>query len=305
VTTRRGIALLTVLWVLSVAGAIALTADSGGRDGLDAARHRVARTRAAWEAQGCAALALSQADALYRGADEGPDRTRVWLDLSQGELLSARAEYPDCEPTLESAGARFAINFATGDEIRAFLGAAVPPREVSGVADAVEDWLDEDDIVRGTGAEYAWYSARDRSPPRNGAFRAPEELLSVRGLEERVALAYLVSTDPAPIDILHARPEVLLTVPGFTNGLVSAIISRRAEGWRPTSLRDLSSIVDAGAAATFESRFVEAARATALEPSAWILTATVRSEHGLAERSEEWRVARRRSGLVVEGRRLW
>lgn len=50
------------------------------------------------------------------------------------------------------------------------------------IADALLDWIDEDDQVRQFGAERSYYSSRKLPGPRNGRIDRLEELLSVRGI---------------------------------------------------------------------------------------------------------------------------
>jgi len=50
------------------------------------------------------------------------------------------------------------------------------------IADAILDWIDEDDQVRQFGAERSYYSSRKLPGPRNGRIDRLEELLAVRGI---------------------------------------------------------------------------------------------------------------------------
>jgi DNA uptake protein ComE-like DNA-binding protein len=57
------------------------------------------------------------------------------------------------------------------------------PGMTEDVADAILDWLDEDDETREVGAEYDYYSSLDPPyAPKNGPFETVEELLLVRGV---------------------------------------------------------------------------------------------------------------------------
>jgi len=51
---RRGFALHVVLWIILVAGLVALVASVVGRDEFDAAANRLAMERAHWSAVACA-----------------------------------------------------------------------------------------------------------------------------------------------------------------------------------------------------------------------------------------------------------
>lgn len=50
------------------------------------------------------------------------------------------------------------------------------------IADAILDWIDQDDQVRQFGAERSYYSSRQLPGPRNGRIDRLEELLAVRGI---------------------------------------------------------------------------------------------------------------------------
>jgi type II secretory pathway component PulK len=74
---RRGVALLTVMWVLAALGTAAALGLRAVRDGAATAQARVGIMRARWRAEGCLALLRAALDrALRDGRDE------VWRDPS-------------------------------------------------------------------------------------------------------------------------------------------------------------------------------------------------------------------------------
>lgn len=303
-TPRPGVALLTVLWVLAVASALGLAAAAGGRSGVDAARFRLHSTEQSWRAYGCASLALGALDEQYRQAEDEARRS-LWASLDRAAAQLEQQAYSDCRVHLESANGRFDIANADEEALRRFIDAAASPGHAPALLDAFLDWQDADDVARPRGAESAWYLSHDRRPPSNRRIAVPEELRAIRGFDAYPRLMQLVTTTPSTIDILHAAPEVLSTIPGFSAGMTNAVLSRRAEGWRPADLRELTTIVDAVDGATFVARYVDAARVTTLEPSAWNITATVADASGLSTRTERWRIARQADGLHMEARLVW
>jgi type II secretory pathway pseudopilin PulG len=90
----------------------------------------------------------------------------------------------DAASSLQSAAAGALLGGATGDTSNPARGLLMAlPGMDEAVADAILDWLDEDDEAREFGAESAYYATLEPPyAPKNGPLDTVEELLRVRGV---------------------------------------------------------------------------------------------------------------------------
>lgn len=93
--------------------------------------------------------------------------------------------------------------------------------------DSLLDWVDPDNLVRLNGAE-----DNDGYKPANMLLRSIEELKRVRGWEEFTSRPdwdadFTLNTQTAQIDINWASRDVLLSLPGLTEGQVDRFLSLR------------------------------------------------------------------------------
>lgn len=279
--SRRGFALVAVLWVLTLAAGIGLSADSGGRDGFDASRNRTAQTAARFTAQGCAARIVAGIARLAVLDTAGVDAER-WsnLDATFAELP---ADLPlDCSARLESGEARADLNTIEEPALRTILESIGSGGDAARVAFAVVEWRNE-----------------------HGPFRAVEELLLVPGADGFSEALRELGVDVGRIDLLHASESVLLSLPGMVPGHARAIVDRRNSGWRPNDLRDLATLVPHAAAAQFIAAYSEFSLAAQLGPTTWVLTVTASAGRPSIARSEEWQLTRGATGIAVQRRRVW
>lgn len=130
---------------------------------------------------------------------------------------------------------RIPLNSVEPEVIRALLAhAGVDGMQLDELADAVEDWMDEDDSPRLHGAEREDYG--DGTPgPRNGPFRSLGEIAEVRGMTPAVLarIAPLISLTPRAdigvVDQRHASADVISIMnAGAVDGF-SALVNRREE----------------------------------------------------------------------------
>jgi type II secretory pathway component PulK len=160
-TSRRGFALLTVLWLVALLGGVTSGLLMLVRRQQRISANRGAIMRVQWAENAC--LAILQA--RYAGH---PDVRRVdSTDLGHGVW---------CRATVTDLAARVNLNLASGAMLRAVLGS-------DSLAAAVMDWRDADSMPEVLGAEWPWYAAHQRDGPRNAPFRSVNELVLVRGFE--------------------------------------------------------------------------------------------------------------------------
>jgi general secretion pathway protein K len=206
--TRRGFALLTVLWMLAALGTVAGAALAVARTGSMASGNRVALTRGSWAREACVQILLARyrRDPLLRALDT--------VDLGRGSW---------CRVEVENTAARLDLNFASPDALRAIVGN-------DSLTDALLDWRDGDDIQRPLGAEADWYRRERRRLPRNGPLADVAELRLIRGFDSITVdrLTPLLSTEGTKqVDLTAAPQEVLATLPGVSPEVVAVLMYRR------------------------------------------------------------------------------
>lgn len=103
---------------------------------------------------------------------------------SDGNLEGFRYGLSDESARLNLNTLLYADNWVPGGARQLLMGL---PLMTEDVADAILDWMDEDDEVREFGTEAAWYtSLAPPYAPKNGPMDSIEELLLVRGVTPRL-----------------------------------------------------------------------------------------------------------------------
>lgn len=265
---RRGFALLTVLWGLVLVASVAMTARVTGADAITASHNRVEAERGRWTTAGCLARLHSSLDARFSTGSDRLGRERIWqrLDLVLAERPSAVA----CTVRIEPVGVRLNVNRASASDLLSVFRAAGEWTRAEWLAAAVLDWRDEDGVIRPGGAEAEWYRRNSRFGPRNGLMRSREEILLVRGFDERPHLVELLGIEDSPLVLSHAPLSVLASVPGFTPPVLSHI-ERARDGQILRSLADLIPGLPPDGAQDLLAEFETASRAVQMQPEAWIL----------------------------------
>lgn len=100
---------------------------------------------------------------------------------------------------------------------RLLLVIGIPPRDASGLAAALVDWLDANDERETEGAETEWYAGQGRRyRVANGPLVDIDELQLVRGytadLTARLRSVAAALPDASPINVNTASPEVLSAI---------------------------------------------------------------------------------------------
>jgi type II secretory pathway component PulK len=137
---------------------------------------------------------------------------------------------------LQDARGLLNLNLAGDERIRRLLGVLDVPFEQRGpLADALADYIDEDDFRRLNGAEKREYLAEGLPPPRNDRLLTPYEARNVLGwsgqaqlwrpggLADLATTSLVVALNPAT-----APWQVLATLPGMSNDLAQKITAIRA-----------------------------------------------------------------------------
>jgi len=270
----RGVALVAVTMavaVLSVVGVeMAITATTGDRLAANA-------------------LAVVQAEALARS---GMAAARAALFDATGADAPDTLRAPWLRPLEPQAMGQGLVRVTVEDEARRLDPNTSPtalPRLLADLgldpllADAVLDWIDDDDVARPHGAERRWYAgAHPPREPANRPLHTVGELLLVRGIDARVLerlRPFLTTAGEDGVNPNTASSEVLLATWPDPNR-VAEILATRARG--PVECGDLAACTTRSATYTI--------RAVAqVGPITRTLEALVRVVAGLGPEIVGWR----------------
>ncbi len=198
--------------------------------------------------------ATSSVSRLFRSANPLEDPWREPQDLMVPEMAFGDARYA---LILRDVGAALNLNEATGEMLRQFFaqGLDVDYAEADQLAQAIEDWRDEDEIPRINGGEREEYLEEEALVlPPNRDFVDIDELRHVRGMTPELyvmAAPHLTLIPDVDINLNSAPEPVLLAVPGMDPAGATAILQLRDSGYLPRSDRELQSLLP-GLAQTIE-----------------------------------------------------
>lgn len=302
---REGFALLAALWILVGISALALTLALAGRDATHAARNRVALARARWRAADCAERARAViADAIAPPELREPGAAAAGWAVADLAVARSPLVPEACGVTVRAAGTRLDVNSADVETLaRLFRAAGLAAFSADSLADAVADWRDDDDLPRSLGAERTSYAARGAFPPRNAPFEDVRELRRVRGWP--AALDTLVDVDSARVDLNHAPPAVLASLPGMGPEAVSRLLELRARGDRVNDLAAFPALLSEGARQSFEHAYAFLAPRVALEPDAWVVTSRAADGEPAVGSTVEITLVRAATRVAVVRRKTW
>lgn len=294
---RSGFALVTVLWILVLAGGIAAGFQAAAQAERRAAANVAASAQARWAARGGLARALAL---LERRLQDGGGGSGAEPSPSAPMLPAQQFTIGELDVTVVAIDVRSRLSLNTADEeqLRALFAAlGIPGSEAEPLAHAVLDWRDPDDVPRTSGAEAGHYRRRGPALPGNAPFGHVEQLRDVLGVTpQRYALIapHVGVSDDSVVNLNSASLAVLQTLPGMSRGAASVVVARRtARPFRnpftmlaalPKEFRlPIEQQMDAFVARTeFSARDVELV-ATAAVPGAvepWRVTALVRLSGG-------------------------
>ncbi len=267
--SRRGIALIAVLWVVTLLAVVAASFTTTTRTETKLARN---------------ALDNAKARAL---ADAGVHRAVLALLDPKGEKLEDLVPAGDGNWWLDGVSRRFAfgegeawvsvhdeggkidINRAPDALLGSLLrSAGLDDDTATALVDAIADFRDPDDLVRLNGAEDDEYRAAGLPhEAKDKPFEAVEELRQVIGMTPELyrAVAPFLTTHSrrGKIDLMTAPREVLLAVPGVDPNEVEALLADRAAIDGPIGRSALTPLTGARGYFSLSSRRVFTVRAQA------------------------------------------
>ena len=244
--SRRGFALMTVMWVIVVLSAIVLSFAVMARTETYATMAFKESRERKFLAEAGVQRAIMEL--LYRKATKNQKDVTMDEDFLRvdgtpyvRELGAGRYAYSVVDET-----GKISINTLTDasgivlNNLLRNLGST--EEEANIIVDSILDWKDEDNITRLNGAEDDYYmSLPNPYHARNANLETLEELLLVRGMthdilygnDTRKGLINFITIyagDTTLINMNAAPRDVLFAIPGMTVPVAEAIIAQRTSG---------------------------------------------------------------------------
>ncbi|MES2176729.1 MAG: hypothetical protein V4550_02600 [Gemmatimonadota bacterium] len=243
---RRGVALLTALWLVVAIAVVVLEFSIEAKErrqlGIDTAERGQSRAAAG----GALAVVLAKLDYALRIAPQGGGvqilrSSDPWLDVDS--LYSG--DYPidsiAVQVRARDLGTQLNVNNLNEAELRIFFGFLLNDADKADrLAQSIMDWRDVDEMPRLRGAEAdAYVKASQLTLPQNGPFREVEDLLQVMNMTPEIyelASPYLTVRGDGMVNLNTAPTPVLRVLPGMTDAILANILALRAQGRRITSV---------------------------------------------------------------------
>lgn len=233
--SHRGIALLMVLWVLTILMVIVFSFSFMTRTET----HATASFREGIEERFIAEAAIQRAitELFYRMQNLAVEGSEVWK--IDGTSFSGKLGDREYIVKITDESGKVDINAASPlilKNLLVNLGVSVEDADV--IVDSLMDWKDPDDLYRLHGAESDYYmSLPSPYKAKNANFDTLEELILVRGVtreilygssEKKGIIDYLtVNSRRSTININAAPREVLIAIPGMTSEIADGIMNYR------------------------------------------------------------------------------
>jgi general secretion pathway protein K len=241
-SSERGLALIMVLWILTILSVIALSfafmartevySTVSFRDGME----KKLLAEAGIE-RGIMELFYRSTNKNQVSAVEGNEIVRIDGRENHGELGENKYSF-----RISDESGKININALTDansiilSNLMVHLG--IPGETASTIIDSILDWRDADNLVRLHGAEDPYYESLPVPyKAKNGNFDTLEELLLVRGVTPEIMfgsgntpglLNFLtVYSKGGAININAAAKEVIMALPNMTSSMADAIIGYR------------------------------------------------------------------------------
>ena len=221
---QRGLALVAVLWTMTLLALIAAVFMRETRTELALVRNLEGEARA----EALAEAGVNRAILILLGLDTSvPWR----VDGTPIELASADGVV---HIVIQDEGGKIDLNRSAAPVLQSlFVAAGMGPEPAQHMADAVIDFRDADNLRQLNGAEDGDYAAAGlRHDAKDAPFASTEELLQVLGmtqeLYERVEPLVTVYSPRRDVNLATAPPAVLSVLPYLTAERVRTILDQRA-----------------------------------------------------------------------------
>lgn len=215
---QRGIALMLVLWVITLLTIIAVGLTATQRTEINLAANQVAS--ASFRAQADAAIQFAALNLLTQPPvapeEQALDTQAFWVPDGQPRVWGLGEQM--LEIRIINEASLIDLNTADGDLLLALMMAVgLQDAEPDRLVDAILDWRDEDDLHLVNGAEDPDYEAAGLPyGAKDGPFDSLEELQQVMGFDKHI---YRILAPALTVSSGQATPE-----PNFAPPLVQAAL---------------------------------------------------------------------------------
>jgi len=303
---ERGVALMLVLWLIVVLGAVAAAVASRAHESLAIARTARTRSSVRYAAESGVVAAKARLEELYQESSAPEARAGAFARLEEevgrfGERALGDVRY---QVAVVDLGSRIDLNQAASSLLLSLFTQVAGEREAPALVNALEDWKDRDRRPRPGGGEAPEYAAAG-SPfqPPNGPMLRLDELTRVLGFSDSIAdmLAPFITVHGGGRINLNTAPRpVLAALPQLGPSGADAILAARAGGRVLTSAEDIRTrFADQGAATSLPLRsFTTVADRILVISRGWLegspltheIQAVLQLWAGAAGSRPEWRV---------------
>jgi len=222
--TQNGVALVLVLWVITLMAVIAGNFAFSMRGEAQISRNLLSTAQAQ-------ALADAGAQRAWFELFKSPTDVRRWQ--ANGLVYESMLDGATLRVSIQNEAGKIDLNTAS-DALLLGLFRSVGMAEEESVAllDAVLDWRDADKLKRLHGAEEDDYRAAGKNyVPTNAPFETVDELQRVLGmtpeLYRKLAPALTVYSRQPGVSTAVAPPEVLRAIPGINPAMVDQYLVQR------------------------------------------------------------------------------
>jgi general secretion pathway protein K len=242
IASQKGIALLMILWVLTILMVIAMSFSSMTRTET----YSTLSFKEGAEKKFIAEAGIERAimELFYR--IQNIDMTAI-LEGSEvwkidGTSYNGQIGDGNYSVSITDESGKVDINVITdanSDILRNLLkNLGIPDDDANIIVDSILDWKDPDDLVHLNGAESDYYmSLPNPYKAKNANFDTLEELIMVRGITNDILYGkegqkgiidfLTINSGKSQININAAPKEVLMAIPGMTPEIADAIINFR------------------------------------------------------------------------------
>lgn len=262
--SESGVALLMVLWVLTLLMVIVLSFSFTARTETQSTLAFKEGIEKRFLAE--AGIERGIIEIFYRKQNRTVPDSEVWK--TDGTIYKDSLGSGYYSVSIRDESGKVDINMVSEVLLKNLLiNSGVSLEEADPIVDAIMDWKDNDDLHRLHGAESDYYMSLPAPyKAKNANFDVLEELLLVKGItgeilygggEKRGIIDLItVNSRSNKININAAPREVLAAIPGMSPELADAVITYR-EGKEITNIQEVQGMI--GSAYAFVSPYISTA----------------------------------------------
>lgn len=221
---QRGVALVLVLWVVTLLSVIAANFAFSMRGEAQIARNLLSAAQA--QAQADAGVQIAWYELM-----KPPTEVNRWL--GDGVVHELNVDGGTLRISIQDESGKIDINTAPEALlVGLFRSVGVDQESAVALADKVQDWRDGDKLRRLHGAEEAEYLAAGKAyVPSNVPFETADELQRILGMTptlfRRLEPAVTVFSKQPGVNTSVAPREALLAIPGVNTEMVEQFLAQR------------------------------------------------------------------------------